>query len=81
MMLMERIKHAWKEGATYLAVFMDLAGAFNYVLHVRLIHNLKMRRVPRFIVRWVEHFLQGRSTRMRFNGAESERIYMNVGVP
>ena len=79
-MLMERIKHAWKEGATYLSVFLDGAGAFNYVLHVRLIHNLKMRRVPRFIVRWVEHFLQGPSTRMRFNRAESEKIYMNAGV-
>jgi Reverse transcriptase (RNA-dependent DNA polymerase)/Endonuclease-reverse transcriptase len=67
-MLMERIKHAWKEGSRYSVVFMDVAGAFNYVHHKRLIHNMKKRKVPDFIVRWVENFLQNRSTRLKFNG-------------
>src|SRR5579859_1214810 len=80
-MLVERIKHAWKEGVPYSAVFMDVAGAFNYVHHKRLIHNLKKRRVPGFIVRWVESFLCDRSTRLKFNGVESERICTNAGVP
>jgi len=30
--LMERIMHAWK-GVSYSIVFMDVAGAFNYVHH------------------------------------------------
>ena len=81
MMLQERIKHAWKEKAVYSAVFMDVAGAFNNVHHQRLIHNMKKRKVPNFIVRWTESFLQGRSTRLRFNGVESERICTNAGVP
>jgi ribonuclease HI len=80
-MLMERIKHAWKEGARYSVIFMDVAAAFNYVLHRRLIHNMKKRKVPDFIVRWVENFLQDRSTRLKFNGVESERICTNAGVP
>jgi ribonuclease HI/endonuclease/exonuclease/phosphatase family metal-dependent hydrolase len=80
-MLMERIMHAWKEGAKYSVIFMDVAGAFNYVLHKRLIHDMRKRRVPEFIVRWVENFLQNRSTRLKFNGVESERICTNAGVP
>ena len=60
---------------------MDVAGAFNHVLHNRLIHNMKRRKVPDFIVRWVENFLQNRRTRLKFNGVESKPIYTNVGVP
>ena len=81
MMMMERIMHAWKQGAPYSVVFMDVAGAFNYVHHKRLIHNMKKRKVPKFIVRWVESFLRNRSTRLKFNGAESERICTEAGVP
>ena len=80
-MLMERVKHGWKEGACYSAIFMDVAGAFNFVHHNRLIHNLRKRRVPEFIVRWVRNFLTDRSTRLKFNGVESESILTNAGVP
>ena len=80
-MLMERIKHAWKEGARYSVIFMDVTGAFNYVVYKRLIHDMKKRKVPEFIVRWVENFLQDRSTRLKFNVVESERICTNAGVP
>ena len=81
MMMMERIMHAWKQGAPYSVVFMDVAGTFNYVHHKRLIHNMKKRKVPKFIVRWVESFLRNRSMRLKFNGAESERICTEAGVP
>src|SRR5579859_2584948 len=33
------------------------------------------------MVRWVESFLTGRSTILRFNGIDSERIAINAGVP
>jgi len=81
MMLVERIMHAWKEGVCYSVVFIDVAGAFNYVHHKRLIDNMKKRKVPAFIVRWVESFLQDRSTRLLFNAVESEEICTNAGVP
>jgi endonuclease/exonuclease/phosphatase family metal-dependent hydrolase len=80
-MLTERIMHAWKEGARYSVIFMDVAGAFNHVHPRRLIHNMRKRKVPDFIVRWVENFLLDRSTRLKFNGVESEKIRTNAGVP
>jgi len=80
-MLMERIKHAWKEGSRYSVVFMDVAGAFNYVLHRRLIHNLRKRQAPPdFIVRWIADFLENRSSRLSFNEVEPEPICTNAGV-
>ena len=80
-MLVEKITHAWKEKEVYSAVFMDVAGAFNNVHHERLLHNMKKRKVPRYIVRWAKSFLEGRGTRLRFNGIESERMCTNAGVP
>src|SRR5579859_7580749 len=65
----------------FSAVFMDVAGAFNNIHHERLLHNMKKRKVPNFIVRWTESFLKERGTRLRFNRVESERICTNTGVP
>ena len=60
---------------------MDVAGAFNNVHHKRLLHNLKKRKVPTIIVRWVENFLNGRATQLRFNGALSDIIATEAGIP
>ena len=81
MILSENIHKAWKEKKIYTAVFMDVAGAFNNVHHRRLIHNLRMRRMPEKITRWIHNFLQERSTRLQFNGTKSERINTSAGVP
>ena len=68
LLLTETIRHAWKEKDVYSVVFMDVAGAFNNVHVKRLLHNLRKRRTPEFIVRWVESFLSERSTKLRFKG-------------
>jgi len=39
-MLVEKIIHAWKERDVYLAVFMDVMGAFNNVHQGQLLHQL-----------------------------------------
>ena len=81
MILQENIYKAWKEKKIFTAIFLDVAGAFNNVHHKRLIHNLQTRRVPRNIAKWMESFLQGRSTKLQFNGAKSEPINTPAGVP
>src|SRR5271163_5088693 len=79
--LSERIYHAWKEREVYTAVFMDVAGAFNNVHHERLIHNLKKRRLPTAIAKWIGSFLQKRSTQLLFNRAKSQAISTPAGIP
>src|SRR5579859_7801328 len=81
MLLSEKIMNAWKERDVYSIVFMDVASAFNNVHHKRLLHNLKKRRFPDFMVKWVRSFLSDRYTQMRFNGTNTERIKIHVGVP
>jgi hypothetical protein len=81
LLLTEKIKHAWKEQDEYAVIFMDIAGAFNNVHPERLLHDLRKRRIPEFIVRWVESFLSRRSTSLRFNGIDSEKIHIEASVP
>jgi hypothetical protein len=81
MHLSESIHAAWKEQEVFTALYLDVAGAFNNVHHGRLIHNLRKRKVPLFIVNWVKSFLEGRSTQLSFNGSTSKRIPVPAGVP
>jgi Reverse transcriptase (RNA-dependent DNA polymerase)/Endonuclease-reverse transcriptase len=81
MILMENVYKAWKKGQVYSAVFLDVAGAFNYVHHVRLYDNLRKREVPGNLARWLLSFLQGRTTKLQFNGATSDEINVPAGVP
>ena len=81
MILTENIHKAWKNKKIYTAVFMDVAGAFNNVHHERLIHNLKKRRLPTNIAKWISSFLQKRSTQLLFNGTKSQSIPTPAGIP
>jgi hypothetical protein len=81
MVLTENIYAAWKDKKVYTAVFMDVAGAFNNVHHERLVHNLRSRRIPESVTKWVRSFLSGRSTQMHVNGAKSKQIRTPAGVP
>lgn len=72
MILTERIHAAWKKKEIFSVVFMDVTGAFNNVHHKRLIHNTRKRKVPQQITNWIHSFLQGRTTRLRFNGTLSD---------
>src|SRR5947207_7933139 len=81
MMLSEGIYQTWKEKKIFTAIFMDVAGAFNNVHHKRLIHDLRKRRIPEGITRWIASFLQGRSTQLQFDSWKSGRIFTPAGVP
>ena len=81
MILSESIHRAWKQKKVFSAVFLDVAGAFNNVHHKRLLHNLKMRRIPIAIISWLQSFLHQRTTRLLFNGAKSDTINTPTGIP
>jgi Reverse transcriptase (RNA-dependent DNA polymerase) len=80
MILTENIHRAWKHGEIYSAVFMDVSGAFNNVHHKRLIHNLRKRRIPEHLTRWIGNFLTDRTTHLRFNKSTSTCIPTPAGI-
>src|SRR5579859_2281164 len=81
MLLTGNIYAAWRKGEIFSMVFMDVAGAFNNVHHKRLISNLRKRRIPPKAVRWIESFLQDRSTRLTVNGTQSTSFPTPAGIP
>lgn len=41
---------------------LDVFGAFDNVSHIRLLHNMRKRRVSTYLLKWVENFLKKRRT-------------------
>jgi hypothetical protein len=58
---------------------LDVAGAFDNVSHARLAHNLRKRRVPETLVRWVEDFLRERYTEIRLGSFTLASSRVNAG--
>ena len=81
LILSESIHQAWKDGNIFSAIFMDVSEAFNNVHHMRLIHNMRKRKIPSEIAQWMLSFLSNRSIRMRFNGIITDSINTLYGHP
>ena len=81
LILSESIYRAWKDGNIFSALLMDVSGAFNNVHHARLVHNMRKRKIPDEIIRWVSSFLSNRTTCMRFNGIITDPIRTPTGIP
>jgi hypothetical protein len=71
-MLTEQIYIVWQEKDSVASVLLlDIAGAFDIVNHLRLLDNLRKKRVPLWFVRLVRSFLTHRSTTLVVDGVET----------
>ena len=79
--MIDRIKTAWGKGKPVVSLLMlDVSGAYDNVYHVRLLHNLRKRRLGQ-LAPWVKAFLSNRSTRIRMPEGVSDRISTPTGIP
>jgi len=60
---------------------LDLAGAFDKVVHDRVLHCLRARRVPEWIVLYITSFLSERTTTIKYGEYTSEHIAVKSGIP
>lgn len=60
---------------------MDIAGAFDHVNHERLLHDLRIRRIPEFIVHWIASFLSDRVATVKLGNYISEKLDVQAGIP
>ena len=65
--------------ATLLSV--DISGAFDTVNPTRLLDTLRKKRLPHWIVRWVQAFITSRNTTLVIQGHETPAFPINVRVP
>ena len=64
-----------------LVLSLDVVSAFDRVSHARLIHNLRKRKIPESLVKWVEDFLKDRQTEIRLADFTLEKSRVDTGIP
>ena len=79
----EKIYEAWNSPEPQVAslLLLDVSGAFDNVSHVRLLHNLRKRRIDERTVRWIASFLADRSTVISFDTFRSEVYKTATSIP
>ncbi len=81
-LLVDQIHIIWDCKIKYV-VFMlslDIIKAFNQVLHVRLLHTLKIKRTSDYIVEWACSFLENWETLLRFDEQMSDMRKINADI-
>jgi ribonuclease HI/endonuclease/exonuclease/phosphatase family metal-dependent hydrolase len=78
--LVHKIKAAWRDDRVMSALFLDVEGAFPNAVTGRLIHNLKKRRIPAMLVRFISRLLTNRRTKLRFDDYTSDFIDITNGI-
>jgi len=81
-LLVDQIHMIWDCKIKYVAFMLslDIIEAFNWVLHVRLLHTLKMKRTSDYIVEWACSFLKNRETSLRFDEQTSDMREVNADI-
>jgi retron-type reverse transcriptase len=60
---------------------MDILGIYDHVSHARLLDNIKKRRIPKSLLRWVKSFLCERIAIIKVYEGETELIEVKTGIP
>jgi hypothetical protein len=79
-LLEETIKNAWRSHRVASVLFLDIEGAFPNAVTKRLVHNMRMRRIPGNIILFTEQLLTNRQTQLRFDGYTSEWFPVTNGI-
>ena len=78
-----KIYEAWDQNTSQVAslLLLDVSGAFDNVSHIRLLHDLRKRRVDEKMVIWIASFLSKRHTSINIDGFRSKPYQINTGIP
>ncbi len=81
-LLVDQVHAVWDCKIKYVIFMLSLniAEAFNHVLHTRLLHTLRMRRTLNYIVKWTRSFLKNRKSLLMFNEQISAMQWVNADI-
>ncbi len=68
-LLTKQIHIVWDKSTNRIVILLslDVIEAFDTISHERLIHDLRKRRISKWIIDWVSSFLQNRTTTLTMN--------------
>lgn len=75
------IKAAQGRGNVVAGIAFDVKGAFTNVDRVRLLANMRRRRIPEQMLGMVSSFMQNRSCYLSVEGSKSKLMMIDAGIP
>ena len=63
-----------------LKLFMNVTKAFNNIIHVKLLHNLKKKNVNHRTICWIKNFLKTRKTIIKINETSTNNIEIEINT-
>ena len=79
------VLHLWQsaldKGDSVRALFVDFSKAFDRVNHNILLHKLRLRGIPGFLLKWFYSFLAERRQRVRVHGTRSGWLDLMGSIP
>ncbi len=81
-LLVDQVHTVWDCEIKYVIFMLSLniVEAFNQVLHVRLLHTLKIKRTSSYIIEWTCSFLENRETSLIFDEQTSDIREINADI-
>ena len=79
-MLTYKIKDTWHKQQVAVVLFLDIEGAFPNAVNERLEHNLKTRKVPKKLVKFISNLLKEWYTTLKFDNYVSDKIALDNGI-
>ncbi len=81
-LLVNQIHTVWDCKIKYIAFMLNLNvfKAFNQVLHIKLLHTLKMKKTSDYIIEWTCSFLENQETLLRFNKWINDMHEINADI-
>jgi hypothetical protein len=80
--LVQQIHATWqnKDGVATL-LLLNMTGAFDRVVPARLLHNMRGRKIPQWIVKWAGSFISNRTTTQCLPGYNTDAFFTHTGIP
>ena len=81
-MLTKEIHAIWKQDRDKVITIMsvNVVEAYDHVSHVRLLHNLKKRKISNWIIQWIKNFLKERRSSITFEKKISAISIINAEI-
>ena len=80
-LLTELVHTVWDNKKIASLFSLDLTGVYNRTITARLLHALRERRVPEWLVQWTASYMKDRTTTLIVDGIESLPFSIAKGVP
>ncbi len=80
--LLQLIHATWQNKDRVVSLLpLDMTGAFNRVILAWLLHNIKERKIPNWIVQWVNNLISNRTTTLCMPGYNTDAFLIHRGIP